>query len=186
MELVKIEIDQFECRSGKLMISDPCYKIGTWCQGVFNNVLTGKWNGWVYKTDDGDLGERCAEIHAYHESIKNPDSLDRIWVANGDFVVGVDSGQAGIFDFATFRDNALANEPGPESLIQDPDDKWYSNCCDATLSEVGAGKVNEGVVSSSGYGDGSYEASYVCNNSGYIVAVKIVFIKKQQEYPHLL
>ena len=35
----------FEVKSGKLMVSDPCYKKDTWCQKVLNDVRNGKWNG---------------------------------------------------------------------------------------------------------------------------------------------
>ena len=37
-KIKKIMIKQFEVTSGKLVCSDPCYTIPTWCQGIVENV----------------------------------------------------------------------------------------------------------------------------------------------------
>ena len=34
-------IGTFELTNGSVMVSDPCYDVGTWCQGELNNVKTG-------------------------------------------------------------------------------------------------------------------------------------------------
>lgn len=65
------------------------------------------------------------------------------------FEVGVDSGQAGFFDDAVF---AVHNGGYDEAFC----DKAY----DITLSNKKAGVMLNGVVSSSGYGDGGYECTY--------------------------
>lgn len=36
-----IALGEFKCKSGKLIVSDPCYPLGTWCQLVLNNVKEG-------------------------------------------------------------------------------------------------------------------------------------------------
>ena len=35
--------NKFEIKSGKVVLSDPCYELGTWCQGIVNNVKNGEW-----------------------------------------------------------------------------------------------------------------------------------------------
>lgn len=62
-----------------------------------------------------------------------------------------------------------------------PDDLWYSSCCDLTLSEIGAGVIPGGAVSSSGYGDGGYVASISTDDNSEIVAIRIVFISEDDE-----
>lgn len=163
----------FRNESGKFIVSDPCYKLGAWCQGELNDVLTGQWFSYVEKVDTGDCGIRCSSLHAYHESIK--DLAEPNW-ETCNFHVGVDSGQAGIFDVSVYQND--------ESVIGDTefmtDEKWYSSCCDRTLTKLGAGVINGGVVSSTGYGEGVYYACISKNNDGMINAVKIVFITEDE------
>jgi len=72
----------------------------------------------------------------------------------------MDSGLAGIFDAEKYR----------------PEDKeWYNLCYNITMSRDGAGVLDGGAVSESGYGDGVY-ACYKLEENGEIVAVKVVFV----------
>ena len=99
---------------------------------------------------------------------------DFSWKEQQDNFVGVDSGQAGVFDAKYFEDDKLARQYQVEDPIC-PDQPWYSLCCDRTLGETGAGIIPYGVVSSSGLGDGSY--SYYTNTvDGKTVGVQIVFM----------
>src|SRR5690606_25054488 len=92
-----------------------------------------------------------------------------------DFVVGVDSGQAGVFDFAVYKDDESAK--GKSNFIED--EPWYSTCCDQTLSDQQAGVIEGGAVSSSGYGDGLYTAYYAIDANKEVVAIKIVFMEDE-------
>jgi hypothetical protein len=38
---ISIPVGKFYIKSGKVMVSDPCYKIGTWCQGTLKNIKKG-------------------------------------------------------------------------------------------------------------------------------------------------
>ena len=58
---------------------------------------------------------------------------------------------------------------------------WYEMCCDKTLSNLGAGVIPGGVVSSSGFGDGGYSACFATNDAGEIVSVEINFIEAEEE-----
>ena len=46
---------------------------------------------------------------------------------------------------------------------------------------MGAGVLEYGVVSSSGYGDGSYTAYVARNDNNQVIAVRIVFLSKYDE-----
>lgn len=154
-------LGSFENESGSFIISDPCYEIGTWCAGRLDNVATGQWNAFVTRVDGDDWGVRCSEISAYHVSVIDK-NLD--WVKS-DIHVGVDSGQAGIFDVPKFHSK---------------NEEWYSQICDLTSSDLGAETLDGGVVSSSGYGDGGYDCYYT-KKDDKIVAVKICFIEEYNE-----
>ncbi len=172
-------LGEFNVVSGKLVISDPCYRRGTWCMGELQNVKNGKWAARVELTDDEG---RVAELVAYHSEDGSLGYLSSLEPA--DFSVGVDSGQAGIFDGNHFRnDNDTVGykliNPDQQICEEDP---WYSMCCDMTLhSECRAGTIPFGVVSSSGYGDGGYECKFGRDAAGQINYISIVFIEEEEE-----
>ena len=76
--------------------------------------------------------------------------------------VGVDSGQAGIFNEKYYEENQ-------------PKEEWYDRICELTNDEHFGVIDNEGVVSRTGYGDGSYRA-YAAFYDGKIVGIKIYYI----------
>lgn len=167
-----VNLGTFQTSSGTLVVSDPCYEYELGISGIVEETAVGTWIGFIDQIDTGNLGKRCALVCAYHESIKIEDVTN--WeVCN--FIVGVDSGQAGIFERQIYRVD--------ESVIEEttfiPEDRWYSSCCDQTLSELRAGVINGGVVSSSGFGDGCYEAFFAKNAEGKVIAVQIVFITEE-------
>lgn len=99
-----INLPGFEVSSGKLVISDPCYNLDTWCMGILENAKHGHWYSKVTKCNNNDgWGERCAELLVYHQEHRHaqPDTLCK-------FEVGVDSGQAGVFDYETFAKKELS------------------------------------------------------------------------------
>lgn len=155
----------FEVKSGKLIVSDPCYSRGTWCQGDLENVRTGKWTGLsVYgKTD---WGNRVWEVRAVHADYP----IDLAISEKTDLHVGVDSGQAGIFDAEKFAG-------GEDSY---GDGGWYDECCNLTNSASQGGILAGGVVTSSGFGDGVYEC-FITRDNGKIVAAKVVFVMREED-----
>lgn len=151
----------------KVMVSDPCYELGTWCQGVLDNVLPGTYDCEVEYSDEGAWGERVAAIEVVHQ-----DCGISAYEAEH-FTVGVDSGQAGIFDYDYYAQYHTDDEC---------DDDWYDRVCDITLAEESAGAIDElGLVSSSGYGDGSYTCYTSRDRNGYIVAIRIEYIVEEDE-----
>ena len=159
------EVDEFDVTCGELTVSDPCYKRGTWCMGILPNVRNGVWHASVAR-DDGEI----AALLAY--TGREPSDFDA-W-ERCEFVVGVDSGQAGIFDSNHYRRDFDAKGYRHEQKPICADEPWYSMCCDKTMGEGEVGVVPGGVVASSG-GDGRNHALVLKNAEGKVVAVQIVF-----------
>ena len=111
----------------KVMVSDPCYGLGTWCQGVLENVLPGVYDCNVEHSDEGDWGIRVSAIEVTHESCRGR----FIALECEDFEVGVDSGQAGIFDYEYYAKYHMDATERPHV-----DDNWYDMVCDKTLTYI--------------------------------------------------
>ena len=171
-----IHVGTFRVVSGRMVVSDPCYEIGTGCQGVLENVRKGRWMCNATVACGGAYDMCVAELAAWRGSPAGPGDLR--WKEESSFAVGVDSGQAGIFDMAHYRHDRIAE--AVQRLMQEsicPEEPWYSLCCDRTFgSEMGAGIVPYGVVSSSGIGDGAYRCFTRKDRGSHIIGVRIVFI----------
>lgn len=169
-------IGVFKVRGDRLMLSDPCYERGTWCQGVVEDVKPGKYVAKVaIETETHGWGPRVAELEAVHQDFTGAPVYSRL-----PFEVGVDSGQAGIFD------DLIYPEGNRDQGGEFNKDGFYDICCNITLeggsSCCGAGVLLDGgVVSSSGYGDGGYAAYAAKDGNGKVVAVKIVFIGEDED-----
>lgn len=177
---------------GEVIVSDPCYEVPTWCQEVIKNVRPGVYDTEVdYRESDG-WGERVHSLTVLHHGIRTP-----LWENYSDHI-GVDSGQCGVFCMTSYRNDEMSQElpwmtekgdPFSDHPIRPQDgegEQWYVKMCDRTLStEEGWGVYDTGVVSSSGYGDGSYELQ-VCQMDGLIHGFKIIFIddsyEEEEEY----
>lgn len=157
-----VNIGSFTMSSGKMMVSDPCYEIGTWCQYQLDNVKNGVWNASMKRVDDGVWGIRIASIQAHIKYISpSDDAWELVEVAH----IGVDSGQAGFYDLDKFDSQSK---------------EWYRKNGDITLSDRQGGVLDGGAVSSSGYGDGGYPLYVIKDNSGTVIAVKVIFIVCQE------
>jgi hypothetical protein len=86
----------------EVYVTDPCYSVPTWCQTKLTNVLPGEW---ICAMIFDELGgsNRNAELFLVHKDYQGK-NLSYDWF--GDF--GVDSGQAGVFDAASYRNDAYA------------------------------------------------------------------------------
>ena len=163
-------------------VSDPCYDRDVWCCGTFGKCKTGTWEAGVLKTDMGDWGVRCAVLAVRHKETGPDYSVIRqrkVYQMKDGWLeqpidVGVDSGQAGFYDEAFYQDNSIfKGMPEPE---HDYGDLWYNHACDITLSEMSAGVMPYGVVSSSGFGDGSYVCYTHKGSDGEIDFAFVIFI----------
>lgn len=191
----------------KVMVSDPCYGLDTWCQGVLENVLPGTYNCKVEYSDEGVFGKRVAAIEVVNE---NCDGI--IVFEPEDFEVGVDSGQAGIFDYEYYA--KYHSDCKERSHV---DDDWYDRVCELTCRSVvnpnyeefkweatedlmekyeaykrsgkswrytqqlTADQIDElGFVSSSGFGDGSYTCWTARDEDNRIIAIRIEYITEDE------
>ena len=181
----------FNVTSGKMVCSDPCYEIPTWCQGIVENVKNGKWDSGIATSDEGAWGERISHLWVYHiDAIaKNPKILREVEQFNGHllpFDFGVDSGQFGFFDFANYRNDESAKDYkkynfGNDFSMEKSGDEWYRAVCHLTLSSDSWGVLPNGAVSSSGYGDGSYAVVGHKDDSGEWVAFCVEFIGQEED-----
>ena len=177
-------LGEFELKGSVLRISDPCYERDVWCCGTIDNCVPGTWQAAVLVKDEGEWGDRVAVLAArYAETGPKFNGINRA-KCNGtgqwhhaEFEVGVDSGQAGIFDDDHYqKDSDFPNDPA-----NDFGSRWYSSCCDVTLGRMKAGMIPYGVVSSSGYGDGGYGCTLHRNMDGQVDFVFISFIEDEEE-----
>jgi hypothetical protein len=171
-----IQLGSFECTSGKFVVSDPCYTLGTWCQGILENVKKGTWNAAILVSDEDDFGKRVSRLYAKHDSLNTefPD-LEPCW-SECNFDVGVDSGQVGIYEYETYRNDSVIDFVPRNTIYTDrsPGHRWMAANCGQTIGKF-AGTIPGGVVSQSGYGDGVYSAFVVKDNSSMIIAVMVEF-----------
>ena len=167
-----LDLGEFTVLSGRLAVSDPCYDTDVWCRGELENVMNGTWHASAVEMQTGSWGRRIARLIAVHENYADEKMSKGQCMG---FEVGVDSGQAGLFDASHYRDDSVI--PNAKSLInEEPAAIWYKHCCDITLSPLSAGVLPYGVVSSSGYGDGGYDC-FICRNEyGQIIRAEIEFI----------
>jgi hypothetical protein len=157
----------------EVMVSDPCYSIGTWCQHKLKNVLPGEYK--TFTLEIQEYGTRISVLQAIHKDYLDTDLK---WRQESD-QIGVDSGQAGIFSIESYRNDEVEIERPVLSqdfcLTKDePGDTWYESMCHFTLGQKHWGEYSEGVVSSSGFGDGQYSCK-VAKVNKKIVGITLDF-----------
>lgn len=82
--------------SERVLITDPCYDPGIWCNGELRGVRPGKWHTKVIARYSAWGEYRENDLIAWHESVEEP-TFDQY--EDSGISVGVDSGTAGIFDY---------------------------------------------------------------------------------------
>jgi len=155
MKMTEKNIGKFEVVSNTLLVSDPCYKSHEWCNFEVKGVHKGTWVAKILIGDCKDWGKRVGYLMACHKDYKMPAVGSYKWhLANEN--IGVDSGQAGIYDIMHYKnDNVVKRHKGADYIpIKGEGDKWYAVNCLKTRED--AGVIPFGCVSSSGFGDGCY------------------------------
>jgi len=168
----------FEILSGFVDISDPCYEPSVGCRASKLPTKNGTYIATVIKRESGEDQGRCMVLEAVLEDATG------VWVES-DHDIGVDSGQAGIFDSKRYRIDEIgrkwkAKQPKNNNRNICENEPWYSMCCDITCGDKQAGVIPYGVVSSSGYGDGSY-SFWMRMDSGLATGFRIIFIDSEKE-----
>jgi hypothetical protein len=148
---------------GTLVISDPCYEPGAWCSAMLTDCETGTWTAVAMIGDEGRVSALVAVSNALEDPIAQQLKDRKFIKVPG--VIGVDAGLCGIFPAKTF------NKKG----------KWQS-IVDTFISERDMhGRALDGVWSSTGYGDGSYNLYYAENASGDVNTILVTFIEEGYE-----
>jgi len=171
MPLGTHEFGKFTVKSGTLTLTDPCYTVNTWCMIKEIKVKNGEWiaKSSVNGDDEENWGRRISELIAIHSDHKLSKAPWKPYEGKGS--IGVDSGQAGIFDA---KEYSKLNTGRLDKL-------FYKKCCDATLNLAQRDIIDDwGAVSSSGYGDGRYSV-FTKTVKSKIIGVKIVFISNNEE-----
>ena len=158
---------EFELGS-KTVVSDPCYSdIGGRCSLVLD-TRPGKWLAAVDVVDEYFWGKRVAALRAW--------TLGVVTDEYEPHDVCVDSGQMSIVDYDHYEGD---NEGfGDEST-------FYGDACALTLAKGAVGgllKSGRGVVSSAGYGDGSYRVVLSYDRDQLVIGIMVVFIEDEDDY----
>lgn len=195
----------FDVLSGQIRISDPCYKQRPDSLATVL-LLKAKKGRWIVEAekDEKVYEDVIAKIVAYYDEqqskiagfddgesdfnkvlammmAKNTDSIEE-----DKTYASVESGQIGIFDNKSYRDNNIvSNIERVSSKIVCEDEPWYSICCDRSLSEDRWGIVPNGCVSSSSK-SGNVEVVTHTNSYKEVVKIEINFennveIKEEEE-----
>ena len=149
----------------RVRVSDPCYGTGVWCSGEVDNVKEGTYNVDVEISNEGMWGERVKSLTAIHSEYTSHSIIEK-----APFEVGVDSGQAGIYDEDYYRQYHSED---------DCNDDWYHDICQ--LTDPFGTKDDKCVVSSSGYGDGGYDCYLLRDKNNEVVGFQIVFIEDEED-----
>ena len=156
----------------KLVVSDPYYNINTWCIAVLEKVLPGKYNCYM-----DYIGNRVRKILIIHEGYNVDEKTINV---EEPVDIGVDSAQAGFYNYNYFKKYSELreiNESEWEKEYREPIRKstFHEKKFDGTVINGMA------FVSSSGYGDGSYECYTKKNEDGKIIAAKVIFIVEEED-----
>lgn len=177
----------------QVVVSDPCYTIPTWCQSVVDGVKPGLYDSFVKKVDLNDWGVRCSMLLIVHENYRN----DVLRWEGYSTEIGVDSGQCGIFSSDSYRNDSIVERIGygdgdisffgispwkemTESREEEKGERWYHSMCSRTLGKENWGVYDEGIVTSSGIGDGCY-GLYVAKKGKEIVGLCVDFQVEEEE-----
>jgi hypothetical protein len=169
------QVGTFEVTSGKVRVGDPAYEIDdrTYAAGGIVAAAKGTWTAAIVVSDERDLGKRIAELFALHASA----SAAALTWTDAEFKVGVDSGTAGVFDTAHYRDDAVASGGTHKGASGQA---WYEQFVVGMKGDTQL--VPGGVLSQSGFGDGLYRCQLArTKKGGEVVGMRLTFIGEGSE-----
>lgn len=163
IQLGKIEL------GNTVIVTDPCYEIGTWCTYLINTMKPGTYEASVAICNDTSADWRSGRIAVQYVLPNGMTVEDFNKKAKEYSSIGVDSGTAGIFDFEYFKEVQETKDDHYK------DEKFYNARNQASPVWTIGTPDKKGIVTSSGIGDGGYTVSCIEEN-GEIIAISLVFI----------
>ena len=138
-----------------VIMGDPCYR-ASGCETI-KNMLPGIYHAAI-RTSDGFVSRLIAVHEKYNSNVAtDAEDIDKLKnyfyskvLTSSEEYIGVDSGQAGIYDQKYFLQNEKERDYNNTT-------GWYRRICNLTDTEKCSG-IMDGrcVVSRAGFGDGGY------------------------------
>lgn len=203
MKTKRYKLGEIELKDS-VYVSDPCYDTETWCQALIENLKPGKYIGYMKKADFGPGGFggiRVTDIWITHMDYPH---LYPVKILDETIDIGVDSGQAGIYDKEYYEKYHVPKldehwydeqfeliyyydingndfiEPYPVMNKETNKLEWvYPD--PKQEKRLGIVMDGKGIVSLSGFGDGSYDLYARKNKEGQIIGLRINFIDLRYE-----
>lgn len=168
MNIVRKHYGTIELGS-KVTLSDPCYEADIWSSAQLSNLLPGIYDCYADFSDMGDWGTRVARLIIVSE---NPPHEAPSEIKEVNAFLSVDAGVFGIFDTEYYRQKKDENPEG-----------WYENNVCSWISKEDAFICEEakGFITTSGFGDGCYEAFCHLNDDGEIYKIEVIFLRPEEK-----
>lgn len=152
-----------------VVVSDPCYTLGTWCQAVLDNVKPGVYHIDYYKAYDRWDGHAFVLTHELYKRTAFPKEKHPA-------TLGIDAGMVGVFAKEEYRNDSIISEDHQftyDWIHEGEGEKWYSAVI--PLNQDSYRIVGNGINSESGYGDGCAELRIDTNKDGEIYRMAVLF-----------
>ena len=191
----------------KVIISDPAYNMDTWCIGILNDVLHGTYECFYEIIEDNSWGRRIASIEVKNKDYEFDDFSENIdatigvdsgqcgiydydyfeknnqkedWyrqICNLTYIEEENPNYKNFYESKYYFDQDIDSLKWIKEYQKYVDDKEISTMI---FSRFAADTFEDKcLVSSSGYGDGLYDAFVERNNDGKIIGIKISFIEEE-------
>ncbi len=164
-----IQLKETITLGNKVVVSDPCYDLDTWCQGVINNVKPGEYHIDYYNAHDRWDGHAFCLTHVDYSRGTFPKEH---YPAS----IGMDAGMAGVFPFEEYRNDSIIPKDyqfAYDWMHDGEGERWYSAVI--PIDPLPFRIVGNGFNSESGYGDGEAELRVSTNAIGEIYRIALVF-----------
>ena len=162
--------------TNKVIVIDPCYNNDhLQTLGVKLSPLKGTYNAYIQRENCGEWGVRVKNLAVVHKdydiNILESDNYDLSGFAC------VDSGTMSIFDLVQYR-KYHSNKPENTEL----NDEWYDlnvlPWCGDTDNYL---SKDNGIISVSGYGDGSYPVYSYYDETNNLIGIRVCFIEDDED-----
>lgn len=160
-----------------IIIGDPSVPKDNDGLCVLQNVDLGLWSSAVYEVALPNFPNEQRVALLLSKSQRCPYTFQQMveqmffWkkVPNG---ILTGNGAIGLFDTRYYQDPTSLGIPPVEAGCQ----RWIQHCIDVTLDYPYAGVLPHGIISSSGEGEGAYDAYYLRDSDGKVVGVVLDYM----------